>query len=270
MHATGNDIEIKANGAIICYDDFGTGVIPIIFIHGFPFNKSSWHPQMEFLKKEHRVIAYDISGFGNSTSGREKESISMFADDLVKLMDALEINKAIVCGLSMGGYILLNAVNRYPDKFKAIILSDTNCIADSILAKEKRFKTILQIEADGLKDFTEVFIENIFCKESLTDKKEIVEKIRTIILSTSPGTITRTLNAIVHRQEMCSSLKEISIPTLILCGKEDTVTPLAQSEFLFHHISNSILHIIGKAGHLSNLEQPNEFNKRLNNFISKI
>ncbi|MBK5286416.1 MAG: alpha/beta hydrolase, partial [Bacteroidia bacterium] len=110
MLTTGADININLNDITICYDDFGKGVIPILFIHGFPFDKSSWQPQMEFLKNTHRVIAYDIRGFGKSTAGDKKISISLFADDLIKLMDALELQKAIVCGLSMGGYILLNAV----------------------------------------------------------------------------------------------------------------------------------------------------------------
>lgn len=266
--ATGNDININVDGVTICYDDFGKGITPIIFIHGFPFDKSSWQPQMEFLKKSHRVISYDIRGFGKSTTGKEKQSIGLFADDLIKFMDALEINNAIVCGLSMGGYILLNAISRYPEKFKAIILSDTQCIADTLEVKEKRNQTSSHIMASGLKDFADGFIKNIFCQETLETKKEIVEKIKDIILSTSPITITGALSALAQRWETCSSLQEISVPALILCGKEDKVTPLAQSEFLLQNITNATLHNINKAGHMSNLEQPDEFNQHVNNFIS--
>jgi pimeloyl-ACP methyl ester carboxylesterase len=267
LQTTGNGININVNDITICYDDFGEGITPVIFIHGFPFDKSSWQPQIKFLKKTHRVIAYDIRGFGKSTAGKEKQSISLFADDLVKFMDALEINKAIVCGLSMGGYILLNAVNRYPEKFKAIVLSDTQCIADTPEVKEKRSQTISHIMASGLKDFADGFIKNIFCQETLDTKKETVEKIKSIILSTSPVTVTGTLSALAQRWEMCSSLQEISVPTLILCGKEDKVTPLAQSEFLLQNITHATLHSIDNAGHMSNLEQPDEFNQHLAGFI---
>src|SRR5688572_16597599 len=107
LQATGNNLKIEVNGTTICYDDFGTGTVPIIFLHGFPFNKSSWQPQMEFLKNTYRVIAYDIRGFGESTSGEDLKGMSLFADDLMKFMEALKIEKAIVCGLSMGGFILL-------------------------------------------------------------------------------------------------------------------------------------------------------------------
>jgi 3-oxoadipate enol-lactonase len=268
MQKTGNDIDINLNGITVCYDDIGTGIIPIIFIHGFPFDKSSWQPQIEFLKNTQRVIAYDIRGFGKSSAGSVKTSISLFADDLIKLMDALQINKAVVCGLSMGGYILLNAITHYPERFTAIILSDTQCIADSDEAKKKRYKTIDQIEAGGLNDFAEAFIKNIFCQESLNNNTELIQKIKNIILSTLPETITGTLSTLAQRPEMCSSLNEISIPALILCGKEDIITPLAQAESLHSSIPNSELYSIDNAGHMSNLEQPDRFNLHLAVFIS--
>jgi 3-oxoadipate enol-lactonase len=270
MQVTGNDLSISQGDITICYDDLGEGMIPIIFIHGFPFDKSSWHPQMEFLKETHRVIAYDIRGFGKSAAGKEKADMGLFADDLIRLMDALQIDKAVVCGLSMGGYILLNAVTRYPARFEAIILSDTQCIADSPEAKEKRFKTIEHIEAGGLNDFADGFIKNIFCQESLDTKKELVERIKTVVLSTSPAIIAGALAALAERSETCSLLYKIYVPTLILCGKEDKVIPLVQSEHLLHDIIDSIFYGIDKAGHMSNLEQPDEFNKQINNFISAL
>lgn len=270
LHAIGKDININLNGVTICYDDFGVGEIPIIFIHGFPFNKSSWQPQMDHLKKTNRVIAYDIRGYGKSTSGQDEQSIRLFADDLVNFMDALEINKAIVCGLSMGGYILLNAVYRYANRFRALILSDTQCISDPAEVKEKRYNAIAQVIAGKLKDFTEGSVKNIFCPESLGMKKELVDNIRDIILTTAPLTISGGLNALAKRWEMCSTLHEIDVPTLILCGKEDTVTPVVQSAFMHSHIENSELHVIDNAGHLSNLEQPDAFNQYLDNFISKM
>jgi pimeloyl-ACP methyl ester carboxylesterase len=266
----GKDKIVQVNGVSINYDDQGIGHLPIVFIHGFPFDKSMWNPQVDFFKSKYRTIAYDIRGFGKSSSGKEKVSISLFADDLIKLMDALQINKAIVCGLSMGGYILLNAVNRYPERFKAIILSDTQCIADSTEAKVKRYKTIQQIESDGLNDFAEGFVKNIFCKESIKDKLLLVEEIKKVILSTDILTLTTTLNAIAQRREMCSTLKEIKVPSLILCGKEDTIAPPEKSQFLQCNIANSRLYSIEKAGHMSNLEQPNEFNQHLTNFIAEI
>jgi 3-oxoadipate enol-lactonase len=269
MQTATKDRQVQVNGITISYEDSGTGQV-IIFIHGFPFNKSTWQPQIEFLKKSYRVIAYDIRGFGKSSLGDEVISIDLFATDLVKFMDALNIEKATVCGLSMGGYILMNAVSRFPERFDAIILSDTQCIADSEESKEKRYQTINQVEAKGLDEFAEAFVKNIFTKKSLEVKKDIVEEVKNIILKTSPKTITETLKALAQRRESCNLLKTVPVPALIICGKDDTVTPLSQSELMFNTMPNATLHSIDDAGHMSNLEQPEIFNEHINNFLPGI
>jgi 3-oxoadipate enol-lactonase len=267
MERMTKDLSIRVNGITVSYEDTGTGKVPIIFIHGFPFSKSSWQPQVDFLKKHNRVIAYDIRGFGGSSLGEEVVSIDLFATDLIQFMDALKIEKAIVCGLSMGGYILMNAVARFPERFEAIILSDTQCIADSTENKEKRYNTIEQIEKEGLDKFAEAFVQNVFCKHTLEHKKEVVEETKNLILKTSPETITATLKALAERRESCTNLKSVSIPALIICGKEDNVTPLSQSELLNNSLKNSTLRPIDNAGHLSNLEQPDIFNEHIHNFL---
>lgn len=271
MEVATENKKIKVNDVTLCVDDSGAGAIPIIFIHGFPFDKSSWEPQMTFFKKTHRVIAYDIRGFGVSPAGTEKKSIPLFANDLVGLMDGLGISKAVVCGLSMGGYILLNAVHRYPERFEAIILCDTQCIADSEEAKEKRKQTILQIiKAEGVEKFADGFVNNVFCKNTLDHKGRLVEKIKKTILATPQETITGTLGALADRDDMCASLHKIAVPTLIICGREDKVTPPVQSESLHSAIRHSALHFIEKAGHLSNLERPDDFNQLLSEFLVRM
>jgi 3-oxoadipate enol-lactonase len=270
MTVKASNIQISVGDITTCFDDFGEGNLPLIFIHGFPFDKSSWQPQMTHFKHTHRVIAYDIRGFGASTAGTEKASISVFADDLVHFMDRMQIEKAIVCGLSMGGYILLNAVKRFPTRFEAIILADTQCIADSEELRAKRKQTILEIGEGGVQTFADGFIKNVFTPLSLNNKNGLVKGIKNTILSTKTETITASLFALAERDEACTSLKEIFVPTLILCGREDKVTPVAQSEGLHSEIAESTLHIIENAAHLSNLEQPIEFNKHITHFISSL
>jgi 3-oxoadipate enol-lactonase len=266
MYKKGTDISIKIDDIIISYNDLGEGKLPLLFVHGFPFDKSSWQLQMDHLQSTHRVIAYDIRGFGKSTADNEKITVSLLADDLIKFMDALQIPKAIVCCLSMGGYIVLNALNRYPKRFAAIILSDTQCIADTPETKEKRHKNIQLIESGGITEYTETSIKNLFCTESFTTKKEEIAHIKNVMLSTSPKTLVDTLGALAQREEMCYILDKITIPVLILAGKQDASIPVKQSEFLHQQIPRSILHLIDKAGHLPNLEQPTEFNRLVKDF----
>ncbi len=270
MRTPGYNLECKANDFIVCYDDLSEGNIPLIFIHGFPFDKSMWRGQIEFAKSFTRVIAYDIRGFGKSQIGSQDFSINLFADDLIDFMDILEIPKAIICGLSMGGYIAMNAMYRYKERFAAMILADTQCIADSAEAKEKRYRTIELIESKGLSVFAESFVKNIFCDEILQEKKEIVLGIQNVILSTSPATVTATLKALAQRWEKCTTLSEIIVPVLIICGIEDKITPYDQSDKIHSAIKGSTIKSILKAGHLSNVEQPEEFNNLLKIFLEGI
>ena len=170
----------------------------------------------------------------------------------------------------MGGYILLNAIIRYPQRFDAIILSDTQCIADSFGAKEKRKKAISQIVAGKINDFALGFIANIFSDETKKTKGDVVEKIKRTILSTRAEAVTATLSVLAERQDLCSSISQIEVPTLIICGEQDIVTPVEQAEFLHDTIPNSQLKIIENAGHMSNLEKPDEFNMHIVEFLSGI
>ena len=184
-HTQGYNLTIPLHDIQLSYNDVGTSSIPIIFLHGFPFDKTMWDGQLQFLKSSFRVIAFDIRGFGKSTDETSNFSMDLFVQDLIEFMDALNIEKAIICGLSMGGYIALHAINRFPKRFDGLILCDTQCIADTPEAKEKRFKAIEKIEADGVFDFNDGFIKKVFYKESLENKKELVEDIRNVIFSNS-------------------------------------------------------------------------------------
>ncbi|NQV73189.1 alpha/beta fold hydrolase [bacterium] len=266
----GYDLTFNHQDQRISYNDVGEGEVPVIFLHGYPFNKSTWNQQVEYLKASNRVIAMDMRGFGNTSGENTTLSIDLFADDVIGLMDHLSVETAIICGLSMGGYIALNAQKRYPSRFEAMILCDTQCGADSAEGKQKRYDTIDTIESGGAKEFKEGFVQKVFCEHSLTHKKDLVEALATVVSSTSQQALTAGLVALAERTESCSTLADIAIPTLILCGREDALTPVALSIFMYEQIEGSMLHVIENAGHVSNLEQPDEFNLLLKEFVAGI
>jgi pimeloyl-ACP methyl ester carboxylesterase len=257
----------RINNFNLSYDDVGDGNVPIIFLHGFPFDKTMWHLQLDSLQTLYRLITVDLRGFGKSNDEETALSIDLFADDLIKFMDNLSIDKAVICGLSMGGYIALNAANRFPDRFEALILCDTQCNADTEEIKQKRYEAIEDIKINGAAGFNEGFIKKVFSKDAIKNKKKLVAQLKTVAFSNSFQTICRGLVAIAERRDSCSGLSKIAIPTLIICGSEDEVTPLLQSEYLQANIKGSILKVINHAGHVSNLEQPGEFNKTLADFL---
>lgn len=266
----GQELMLTLHNINISYDDVGEGELTVIFLHGFPFDKSMWHSQVSFLEKSYRCIAMDIRGFGKSINSEANSSIDIFSDDVIQLMDQLHIKEAVVCGLSMGGYIALNFSSRYSDRIKALILCDTQCIADSDAAREKRHKSIEEILKDGHDNFVDKFIKSIFCQNTHNTKPEIVSQLKTLVSANPIPVFINGLKALANRTETCTKLTDIVIPTLIVCGQEDELTPVSQSEFMHQQIKGSMLHVIENAGHMSNLEQEDEFNKILLNFLSAL
>lgn len=264
-------MKIIVNNVSVSYDDYGPDKAPvIIFIHGFPFNKSMWNLQVEALKEEYRVIRYDIRGHGRSDSGNEVFTIELFVDDLIGLMDTLKIDNAILCGLSMGGYIALNAMEKYQERFDALILSDTQCIADTPEAKEKRIKAIGSIRDTGVEKYADDSIKNLFADESFNTRKKEIADVRDMIVNTSEQSLCNTLLALSVRKDTCNILPEINMPVLIMVGKEDKITPPSAAILLNEKIKDSILKILENAGHLSNLENPGEFNLQIKRFVISV
>ena len=271
MNITETNVTTIINNLTVSYSDEGPVEAPVvIFIHGFPLNKSMWDLQLEELKDEYRVIAYDIRGHGDSDAGYEDFSMDLFANDLISFMDTLKITKAVVCGLSMGGYIALNAIGNYPERFEALILSDTQYIADTPDVRENRLTAIENIKKNGLEDYAHESLKNLFAPLSLLSKETEIASVRKMIVNTSKQSIYNSLHALAIRKETSGILSGIKIPVLILVGNEDKITPPEMAELMHKKINGSELHIIEDAGHLSNMENPFEFNYQIRKFISSV
>jgi 3-oxoadipate enol-lactonase len=270
MRYLGNN-RVSVNNHTISYNDEGPEEAPvIILIHGFPFNKSMWNMQVEVLLETYRVITYDIRGHGDSDAGTEDFSIELFTTDLIGLMDFLKIKKAMLCGLSMGGYIALHAIVKFPKYFNALVLCDTTCTADTPETIEKRKLAIKNIAKYGVEQYANESIKNLFALESFITSKEKTLEIKEMIKATSEQSLSATLHALTVRKETCSKLAEIKVPVLIMVGREDKITPPEAARFMHKNIKGSILHILDHAAHLSNIENTYEFNEHLLKFVSSL
>jgi pimeloyl-ACP methyl ester carboxylesterase len=269
MRNTGKELSIKVYGLNVSYIDEGKKDAPVvIFVHGFPFNKWMWENQIEAFKKDYRVIAYDIRGFGNSEMGKVHFSVQLFAFDLIGLMDALHIEKAVLCGLSMGGYIALSAMENFQHRFSKLVLCDTKCAGDDDAAKEKRMKTIDSIKQNGKAEYAEESLWKLFSQSSFVSNPAAIDKIREMIMSTPDEVLFQTLLALAERHDNCSLLSTTNLPVLIVVGADDKLTPPDTAREMDKKIPDSDLFIIENAGHLSPLEQPDEFNRLLKPFLS--
>jgi len=266
MKSSEKVLSAEVNGITISYKDSGTNNTPLIFIHGFHFSKSAWRPQLKALKDSYRVITYDIRGYGRSTAGSEPASMDLFAADLIAFMDALGIEKAIVCGLSMGGYILTKAVALCPERFEAIILNNTRCIAN-LEETRPHGPNVRRSGTLALKGFAESFIKTIFNKKTLKNKKIMVEEVKNLILATPVRALTTTLQSMAQRRESSTLLKSVSIPALIICGKNAGLIPLSPPGRMANVIHRSIMRAIKEAGQLQSPGPPDELTAHIHNFL---
>jgi 3-oxoadipate enol-lactonase len=263
--------RILVNEVEISYLEEGApDALPLLFIHGFPFNKLMWKHQLQALKNEYRCIAYDVRGHGQSQAGEKDFSMDLFADDLLAFLDALEIKKAVVCGLSMGGYIALNAIQKQPERFAALILMDTQCGADTPEGREKRMKTIAFIKKNGLEVYADESLKNLFAPASFQNLQYAVQFIHQTILNTPAEVICRTLQALADRKESCSYLPKINIPVCVVVGNEDKLTPPSVAQKMADTITRSTLKVIDGAGHLTSLEQPAACIKVILDFLNDV
>jgi 3-oxoadipate enol-lactonase len=244
--------------------------LPVVLIHGFPFSHEMWRPQIEALSDKFCVIFYDLRGHGQTGVGDGQYPLEFFVDDLISLLDHLKVKKAVLCGLSMGGYIALRTAERNPERVHALILADTQAKADSNEARLKRAASIKAIKTSGVKPFAEAFLKTAFTAESLASRSESVVAIQNTIESNPPLGICGSLLALASRTDTTASLPKIMAPTLILVGDQDVLTPVSASEEMHQRIVGSQMHVIRNAAHLSNLENADEFNGYVKEFLSKI
>ena len=264
-------MRVTINGAGIEFETSGprTGV-PVILIHGFPFSKAMWKPQVELLKKDHYVVAYDVRGHGASDPGDGQYTIEYFVDDLIGLMDHLKIPKAVVAGLSMGGYIALRAVERNPERIRALILADTRSEPDGNEGKARRAAQAKLVKTEGMAPFAETFLKSLFWERTFQDRPEIVQAVREMILATSPLAVAGTLIALAARTDTTPSLFGIKVPVLILVGQHDALTPPSASHAMKDKIPGAEIRVLARSAHVSNLENPEDFNEHLIDFLRKI
>jgi 3-oxoadipate enol-lactonase len=261
---------VEVNGTKLNYIDTGGDGAAVVLLHAFPFGASMWEPQIDALGDRFRLIAPDLKGFGGSDAPGDRSSYSVdnYADEVKGLLDELGLDKVTLGGLSMGGYIALAFLRKYPDVVDALVLADTRAEADPPEGVEKRSGQQKQVEAEGISGMVNA-LPNALLGQATRDKKpDVIENIKRLMDQPAEGYIG-ALEAMKTRPDSTSGLTKIGVPTLIIVGEEDGLTPPDFSRTMHEHIGGSRLVVIPEAGHLSNLEAPEAFNGALAEFLSE-
>ena len=256
------------DGVEIGYDEVGTG-IPVALLHGFPHNRALWAPQMGALVDRARCIAPDFRGFGES-SKHAPFPLDQFADDIALLLRGLGIERAVVAGLSMGGYVAFALWRRHRSLVRALVLADTRAGADTVEGRAKRLELIDIARTRGSGAVADNQITGMLGKTTREKRPALIDQVHRMLESAPVDGIVGALEAMMGRIDSTATLATIDVPTLVLVGQEDALTPVAEAELLHEAIRGSRLEVIEHAGHVSNLERPAAFNHVLSEFLASL
>lgn len=260
-------MKIQVGNTQLNVEDHGSGS-PLLLIHGFPLNLEMWRPQIEVLSRNNRVITVDLRGHGQSPPTPGPYSMDLLADDCAAVLETLGVQgPAVICGLSMGGYISFAFYRRFPHLVSGLILAATRAGADTDQARAKREKAIAETELRGTQPVLDNMLPILMAPATYQEKPELVQAVNQILSKTSAKGMLFALQGMKARPDSTETLEQITVPTLIIHGLEDQIITMDESRTMHTGIHNSHLEIIPDAGHLPNLEQPKIFNRSVASFL---
>ncbi len=246
---------------LACIDEgpHNAGTIPLVLLHAYPMDARMWRNQVDEFSARRRVVAPDFRGYGGSVHYPDEPfSVSNFAGDVLETLDALGISKAVFAGCSMGGYVIFELWRRAPERISGLVLCDTRAEADDGPTREKRAQQIQTMQQKGSGFLAGFVEENQVSPHTRTHNQPLVQKLKAWALGAVPGAPVRTIQMLEDRPDSFSTLPGITVPTMVVVGEDDTITPLPMAQVMAHCIPNSKLQTIRNAGHLSPIENPGE------------
>jgi pimeloyl-ACP methyl ester carboxylesterase len=260
----------RVNGIEIDWRERGSGDA-ILFIHGFPLNSAMWEPQLGALPPGWRGIAPDLRGFGATTEGPEGDyPMDLLARDLGGLLDHLGIERAVICGLSMGGYVAFQFCRLYPERVRALVLCATRAEADSADARRVRHQLARRVLAEGRDPVVAAMLPKLVALSTRLKQPGVVELVHAMMRETAPATMAKALLGMAKREDAGAILRDVHVPALVITGDEDAIIGRGPLEMLARAVRGARIETIEDAGHLPNLEQPVVFNRVLGKFLSAL
>lgn len=253
----------------LAYDDEGRG-IPLALLHAFPLSRMMWEAERAAFAGSCRIVIPDLPGFGRSPR-QASPSIPHMASSVLALLDDLGVREpAIVAGLSMGGYVAFEIVRQAPERVKALGLFSTRAVPDTPEQRERRLKIAERIRQDGARPFATSILPNLLGRTTLAQRPELAERLAAQIARNDPDGVVDALLAMAQRQDSTDLLPLIRCPVMVIAGDEDALIPVAQAEDMRRRIPGATLEVIRQAGHLVNVEQPEPFQRALEQFVRRV
>ncbi|MFC0532475.1 alpha/beta fold hydrolase [Phytohabitans kaempferiae] len=252
------------------YDDEGTGE-PLVLVHGHPFDRSMWRPQVErFSRAGWRVIAPDLRGYGESTVVPGKTTLDVFARDIAALLDHLGVDRFVLGGLSMGGQIVLECHRLFPHRLRGLVLADTSAPADSETARAARLATAERLLREGMGPYAEEVLTKMVAPANVRALPEVAAHVLGMMRGTDPEGAAAALRGRAERPDYVAMLAEVAVPALVVVGAADEFTPVADARLMSDAIPEATLVVVEGAAHMPNLERPAAFDEALQAFLKPL
>jgi 3-oxoadipate enol-lactonase len=242
----------------------------LVLVHGFPLNSAMWRPQLEQPPPGWRVVAPDLPGFGGSPGAPGDLTMDAAADHLAAFLKSLAVGPVALGGLSMGGYVCLALLRRHPALLRALLLFDTRAEPDSEEVRRGRLQTAASVERSGTAELVDGMLPRLLSPYSRGNRPGAEAEVRDVMAAAAPASVAAALRGMAARTDSTPLLRSITVPTLVVVGVHDEITPPPEVEMLARSIPGSILHRIDDAGHLPNLENPVAFNSVLQSFLGTV
>lgn len=261
-------MNILVPGAEIAFEDRGQG-LPVVLLHAFPLDSTMWQPQCGALDQQCRCILPDLRGFGRS--GHDgPHTMDRYADDVVAVLDALRIERAVIGGLSLGGYIALALWRRHRDRIRALILANTRAEADTEDGRQRRVELAALAREKGMAAVAARQLPGLVGKGTREHNPALYDAIHGIMMNASVEGVVGALGAMMDRPDSTALLPGIAVPTLLIAGEEDAITPAKGMRAMAAAIPGARFELLTGAGHLSNLERPAAFNHVMSEFLASL
>ena len=245
--------------------------MPVVLLHAFPLNASMWLAQREALGASYRVLTPDLRGFGGTQLGHDEPSLDEVADDVAAMLDARKLSSVVLGGLSMGGYVAMAFWRRHRDRVRALVLADTKVGADSPEAAANRHRIADEVIAAGSsKQLAEELLPKLLGQTSRERRAMVLGRVKALVEGAPPYAVAWAQRAMAARPDSTDDMAAVDVPTLVLVGDEDVLTPPKESRAMHEAIAGSRLEVIAGAGHVSNVEQPTAFNGVVGEFLAAL
>lgn len=244
---------------------------PVVLLHAFPLSSAMWLAQREALGTAARVITPDQRGFGGSPLGGDEPSLDLAADDVARLLDTKDLDRVVLGGLSMGGYVAMAFARRHPDRLTALVLADTKASADPPEGKERRARLAETMEADN--DSTVLVDEvlpTLVGPTTMETRALVYGRVKALVQAAPPAAVAWASRAMAARPESFDTLRSLAVPALVVVGEEDTLSPPSDAVAMAETLPQGRLVRIPAAGHLTAVEAPDAFNAALGDFLRSL